>query len=81
MGARDLSIINTPPPNRIPVQTEIMLFDHDVIRNVINYELDRGGQVFFVHNRVEELPAIQDILQRLIPDMKISLHYDYRKRT
>ncbi len=73
LGARDLSIINTPPPNRIPVQTEIMLFDHDVIRNVINYELDRGGQVFFVHNRVEELPAIQDILQRLIPDMKICM--------
>ena len=71
LGARDLSIISTPPPNRIPVQTEIMLFDHDEMRKIINYELNRGGQVFFVHNRVEELQAIHDILKRLVPDMKI----------
>ena len=71
LGARDLSIINTPPPNRIPVQTEIMLFDHDEMRKIINYELNRGGQVFFVHNRVEELQSINDILQRLVPDMRI----------
>ena len=73
LGARDLSIISTPPPNRIPVQTEIMLFDHDEIRKIIDYELNRGGQVFFVHNRVEELQAIHDILHRLIPDMKICM--------
>ena len=71
LGARDLSIINTPPPNRIPVQTEIMLSDNDEIKKIITYELSRGGQVFFVHNRVEELPAIEDILHRMIPDMKI----------
>ena len=71
LGARDLSIISTPPPNRIPVQTEIMLFDHDEIRKIIDYELNRGGQIFFVHNRVEELQAIHDILHRLVPDMKI----------
>ena len=71
LGARDLSIINTPPPNRIPVQTEIMLFDHDEVRKIINYELGRGGQIFFVHNRVEELQSIEDILRRLVPDMKI----------
>ena len=71
LGARDLSIINTPPPNRIPVQTEIMLFDHDEVRKIIRYELERGGQVFFVHNRVEELQAIHDILHRLVPDTKI----------
>ena len=71
LGARDLSIINTPPPNRIPVQTEIMLSDNDEIKKIITYELNRGGQVFFVHNRVEELPAIEDILHRMIPDMKI----------
>ena len=71
LGARDLSIINTPPPNRIPVQTEIMLFDHDEIKKIMNYELNRGGQIFFVHNRVEELQAVHDILHRLIPDMKI----------
>ena len=71
LGARDLSIINTPPPNRIPVQTEIMLFDPDEVRKIINYELHRGGQIFFVHNRVEELDSIHDILHRLVPDMKI----------
>lgn len=71
LGARDLSIINTPPPNRIPVQTEIMLFDGDEVKGIINYELNRGGQVFFVHNRVEELQSIYDILHRLVPDMKI----------
>ena len=71
LGARDLSIINTPPPNRIPVQTEIMLFDHDEVRKIIDYELNRGGQVFFVHNRVEELQSIHDILHRLVPDMRI----------
>ena len=71
LGARDLSIINTPPPNRIPVQTEIMLFDHDEIKKIMNYELNRGGQIFFVHNRVEELQSVHDILHRLIPDMKI----------
>ena len=71
LGARDLSIISTPPPNRIPVQTEIMLFDHDEVKKIINYELNRGGQIFFVHNRVEELQSIHDILQRLVPDMKI----------
>ena len=71
LGARDLSIINTPPPNRIPVQTEIMLFDHDEVRKIINYELNRGGQLFFVHNRVEELQSIHDILHRLVPDMRI----------
>ena len=71
LGARDLSIINTPPPNRIPVQTEIMLFDHDEVKKILNYELNRGGQIFFVHNRVEELESIHDILKRLVPDMKI----------
>ena len=71
LSARDLSIINTPPPNRIPVQTEIMLFDHDEVKKIIEYELNRGGQLFFVHNRVEELQSIHDILHRLVPDMRI----------
>ena len=71
LGARDLSIINTPPPNRIPVQTEIILFDESEIKSIINYELNRGGQIFFLHNRVEELDSIYDILHRLVPDMKI----------
>ena len=73
LGARDLSIINTPPPNRIPVQTEIILFNEKEIKSIINYELNRGGQVFFLHNKVEELPAIAEILSRLVPDMKICI--------
>lgn len=71
LGARDLSIISTPPPNRIPVQTEIILFDEEEIRSIINYELSRGGQLFFLHNKIEELPAIEDILHRLVPNMSI----------
>ena len=71
LGARDLSIISTPPPNRIPVQTEIMLFDDDEIKKILRYELNRGGQIFFVHNRVEELQSVHDILHRILPDMKI----------
>ncbi len=71
LGARDLSIISTPPPNRIPVQTEIILFDEEEIRGILNYELNRGGQIFFLHNKIEELPSIRDILLRLVPDMKI----------
>jgi len=71
LGARDLSIINTPPQNRIPVQTEIILFDEKEIKSIINYELNRGGQIFFLHNKVQELLSIEAILHRLIPDMKI----------
>ena len=71
LGARDLSIISTPPPNRIPVQTEIILFNEEEIKNIIEYELKRSGQIFFIHNRVQELQSIYDILHRLEPDMKI----------
>lgn len=71
LGARDLSIINTPPPNRIPVQTEIILFNEKEIKSIINYELNRGGQIFFLHNKVEQLDSIHDILHRLVPDMRI----------
>ena len=82
LGARDLSIINTPPPNRIPVQTEIMLFDHDEVKRIIDYELNRGGQIFFVHNRVEELQSIYDIIHGLEPDMKICIaHGQMESRT
>ena len=71
LGARDLSIIQTPPPNRIPIQTEIILFDEAEIRSIVNYELKRGGQVFFLHNKVEELPSIEEILHRTVPDARI----------
>ena len=73
LGARDLSIISTPPPNRIPIQTEIILFNEEEIKSICDYELKRGGQLFFLHNKVEELPAIHDILHRLEPDMKICI--------
>ncbi|MCR5827222.1 MAG: transcription-repair coupling factor [Bacteroidales bacterium] len=82
LGARDLSIIQTPPPNRIPIQTEIILFDEAEIKSIIHYELNRGGQIFFLHNKVEELPAINDILHRLVPDMRICIaHGQMESRT
>ncbi|MFA6333967.1 MAG: transcription-repair coupling factor [Bacteroidales bacterium] len=70
LGARDLSIINTPPPNRLPVQTEIIDFNEEYIRDAINFEVERGGQVFFVHNRVEDIRAVEDIIRRLCPNVK-----------
>ncbi|MEG2177635.1 MAG: transcription-repair coupling factor [Bacteroidales bacterium] len=73
MGARDLSIINTPPQNRYPVQTEIHPFNEEIIRDAIVYELNRGGQVFFVHHRVQNIMEIAGMLQRLIPDAKIGV--------
>ena len=68
LGARDLSIINTPPPNRLPVFTEIISFDEDLIRNIIKSEIDRGGQVYFVHNRVEDILSVEDMIRRLVPE-------------
>lgn len=73
LGARDLSIINTPPPNRQPVETEIIDFNEDIIKDAINFELERGGQIFFVHNRVEDIHSVADIIHRLIPDAKICI--------
>ena len=70
LGARDLSIINTPPPNRLPVQTEIIDFNEDLIRDIINNEVERGGQVYFVHNRVEDILAVEDIIRRICPGIK-----------
>lgn len=70
LGARDLSIINTPPPNRLPVQTEVIDFDEEVISDAINFEIERGGQVFFVHNRVEDIKSVEDIVKRLCPKAK-----------
>lgn len=71
MGARDLSIINTPPPNRQPVTTEVHSFDEELIRDAVSAELRRGGQVFFVHNRVADIMSVAGIIQRLVPDAKI----------
>ena len=73
MGARDLSIISTPPPNRQPVTTELHTFDEKVIRDAVSHELRRGGQVFFVHNRVSDIEAIANIIFKLVPDSKIGI--------
>ena len=72
MGARDLSIINTPPPNRQPIQTEVMVFNEDAIRDIIYYETERGGQVFFIHNRVKGLQEMKGLIQGLCPDISIA---------
>ncbi|MDB5222714.1 MAG: transcription-repair coupling factor [Chitinophagaceae bacterium] len=72
MGARDLSIINTPPPNRQPIQTEVHVFDADFIREAIYYETERGGQVFFIHNRVHGLAEMKGLIQGLCPDLSIA---------
>ncbi|RTL57114.1 MAG: transcription-repair coupling factor [Sphingobacteriales bacterium] len=72
MGARDLSIINTPPPNRQPIQTEIQTFNEDFIREAIYFEAERGGQVFFIHNRVQGLPEMAAMIQALCPDLSVS---------
>ncbi|MFZ4056938.1 MAG: transcription-repair coupling factor [Ferruginibacter sp.] len=72
MGARDLSIINTPPPNRQPIQTEVMVFNEDAIRDIIYYETERGGQVFFIHNRVHGLSEMKGLIQGLCPDISIA---------
>ena len=72
MGARDLSIINTPPPNRQPIQTEIAVFNEDSIRDIIYYETERGGQVFFIHNRVNGLAEMKSFIQGLCPDISIA---------
>ena len=71
LGARDLSIINTPPPNRIPVTTEVIRFDEDYLADILNRELERGGQVYFVHNRVEDIYKIYDMLHRICPKAEI----------
>ena len=71
MGARDLSIINTPPPNRQPIQTEVRVFNHDFIRDAVYYETERGGQIFFIHNRVQGLAEMAALLKGLCPDLSI----------
>ena len=71
MGARDLSIINTPPPNRQPIQTEVQVFNEDFIRDAIYFETERGGQVFFIHNRVAGLAEMAALIQGLCPDLSI----------
>ena len=71
MGARDLSVISTPPPNRFPIQTEIHRFDDQIIKEAINFEMSRNGQVFFINNRVQNLGELKDKIEKLIPDARV----------
>ena len=73
MGARDLSIINTPPPNRQPVLTEVIQYNEETIRDAIAYEVSRGGQVFFVHNRLQNIQEISGMIQRLCPGVRVAI--------
>lgn len=73
MNARDLSVLNTAPPNRYPVQTEIRPFNEELIRDAITYEVQRGGQVFFVHNRVQNIKEVAGMINRLCPDVRVAI--------
>ena len=73
MGARDLSVISTPPPNRFPIQTEIHRFDDEIIKEAINFEMSRNGQVFFINNRVQSLPELKEKILKLVPDARVAI--------
>lgn len=73
MAARDLSVIKTPPPNRHPIETNVVRFGEELIRDAIQYEISRNGQVFFIHNRIENIKEVAGMIQRLLPDIKIGI--------
>ena len=73
MGARDLSVINTPPPNRYPVQTELHTFNEDIIKEAVSFEVQRGGQVFFVNNRIQNIQEVADMIRRLVPGVRVAV--------
>lgn len=73
MGARDISVITTPPPNRYPIQTEVHVFDEDILRDAIRHEMDRKGQVFVVHNKIQDIKELAGLIQRLVPDARIAI--------
>lgn len=73
MAARDLSVINTPPPNRYPIESQVIGFNEEIIRDAISYEIQRGGQIFFIHNRIENIKEVAGMIQRLVPDAKIGI--------
>ena len=79
MGARDLSIINTPPPNRRPVITELYTFNKEIIKKAVCYELNRNGQVFFVHNHINTLPAIAEVISEVCPQARIAITHGRMK--
>jgi transcription-repair coupling factor (superfamily II helicase) len=73
MAARDLSTITTPPPNRYPIETHVVRFVEESIRDAISYEIQRGGQVFFIHNRIENIKEVAGLIQRLVPDARVGI--------
>ena len=73
MAARDLSVITTPPPNRYPIESHVIRFNEETIRDAISYEIERGGQIFFIHNRIENIKEVAGMIQRLVPDAKIGI--------
>ncbi len=73
INERDLSVINTPPPNRYPIETQVIRFDEEIIRDAISYEIQRKGQVFFIHNRIENIQEVAGMLQRLVPEARIGI--------
>ncbi|WP_408733685.1 transcription-repair coupling factor [Flavobacterium nakdongensis] len=73
MAARDLSVISTPPPNRYPVETHVIRFNEEAIRDAVSYEIERGGQVFFINNRIENIKEVAGMIQRLVPNAKIGI--------
>ncbi len=73
IGARDISVISTPPPNRLPIQTEVHVFDEDILRDAIQFELDRHGQVFFVHNKIQDIKELAGLVQRLCPTARVAV--------
>lgn len=73
MAARDLSVITTPPPNRYPIESHVIRFSEETIRDAVMYEIQRGGQVFFIHNRIENIQEVAGMIQRLVPDAKIAI--------
>ena len=73
MAARDLSVITTPPPNRYPIETHVIRFNEEAIRDVISYEIQRGGQVFFINNRIENIKEVAGMIQRLVPGAKVGI--------
>lgn len=79
MGARDMSIIQTPPPNRYPINTEVHTFDKDVISDAINFEMSRNGQVFFVNNRISNLPELAAMIKKRVPDARVAIGHGQMK--
>ena len=73
MAARDLSVITTPPPNRYPIESHVIRFSEETIRDAVSYEIERGGQIFFIHNRIENIKEVAGMIQRLVPDAKIGI--------